>query len=92
MAEVASELKGFLKDATYYLDYTIANLGNLFPNKKEYLKEVGSLINDTWNKEIRPKFDDSTKKIDEIKRCNALIAIATPRHLDALRGLWRTLE
>ncbi|MHA1595528.1 MAG: hypothetical protein ACTSXX_12450 [Candidatus Baldrarchaeia archaeon] len=28
----------------------------------------------------------------EIQRCDAIIAIATPRHLDALTGLWRTLE
>ena len=29
---------------------------------------------------------------EEIKKADALIAIATPRHLDALTGLWRTLE
>ena len=28
----------------------------------------------------------------EIERADAIIAIATPRHLDALTGLWRTLE
>jgi len=29
---------------------------------------------------------------EEIKSSDAVIAIATPRHLDALTGLWRTLE
>ncbi len=29
---------------------------------------------------------------EEIMRSDALIAIATPRHLDALTGLWKTLE
>ncbi len=29
---------------------------------------------------------------EEIKKADALIAIATPRYLDALTGLWRTLE
>ncbi len=29
---------------------------------------------------------------EEIKRADAIIAIATPRFLDALTGLWRTLE
>lgn len=29
---------------------------------------------------------------DEIKKSDALVAIATPRHMDALTGLWRTLE
>ena len=29
---------------------------------------------------------------EEIQKCDAIIAIATPRHLDALTGLWRTLE
>lgn len=29
---------------------------------------------------------------EEIRKADALIAIATPRHLDALTGLWRTLE
>jgi hypothetical protein len=29
---------------------------------------------------------------EEIKNSDALIAIATPRYLDALRGVWRTLE
>jgi len=29
---------------------------------------------------------------EEIKRADALIAIATPRYMDALTGLWRTLE
>lgn len=28
----------------------------------------------------------------EIQKADAIIAIATPRHLDALTGLWRTLE
>jgi len=29
---------------------------------------------------------------EEIRKADALIAIATPRHLDALTGLWKTLE
>ena len=29
---------------------------------------------------------------EEIQKCDAIVAIATPRHLDALTGLWRTLE
>ena len=29
---------------------------------------------------------------EEIQRCDAIIAIATPRYLDALSGFWRTLE
>jgi len=29
---------------------------------------------------------------EEIRRADALIAIATPRYMDALTGLWRTLE
>ena len=29
---------------------------------------------------------------EEIKKADALIAIATPRYMDALTGLWRTLE
>jgi len=65
--QVKSELKVFLNDTIYYLGYTIANLGNLLPNKKEYLEEVGSSINKAWINEIRPKFDDLTKKIDEVK-------------------------
>jgi len=39
-----------------------------------------------------PEEQIPTKVKEEIKRCDALIAIATPRHLDALTGLWRTLE
>jgi hypothetical protein len=34
----------------------------------------------------------SQKVREEIRRANALIAIATPRYIDALTGLWRTLE
>jgi len=34
-----------------------------------------------------------TQKVnEEIRRANALIAIATPRYRDALKGLWGTLE
>jgi len=29
---------------------------------------------------------------EEIRKADAVIAIATPRYLDALTGLWRTLE
>jgi len=39
-----------------------------------------------------PEEQIPTKVKEEIKRCDALIAIATPRHLDTLTGLWRTLE
>lgn len=43
--------------------------------------------------EVRvPEAQISTKVKEEIKNSEAVIAIATPRTMDALTGLWRTLE
>ncbi len=43
--------------------------------------------------EVQVPEDQVTAAIlDEIQRSDAFIAIATPRHLDALSGMWRTLE
>jgi len=39
-----------------------------------------------------PEEQAPIKVREEIKNSEAVIAIATPRHLDALTGLWRTLE
>ena len=39
-----------------------------------------------------PEEQVPTKVREEIQKCDAIVAVATPRYLDALTGLWRTLE
>jgi len=43
--------------------------------------------------EVKARDEEIPLKVkEEIKKSDALIAIATPRYMDALTGLWRTLE
>ena len=58
----------------------------------EMIKEWGFETTTVGIEVIVPEEQVPMKVREEIKKSDAVIAIATPRFMDALTGLWRTLE